>query len=68
MTYTACQGYFVRKQKWLEIVNNDNTQRIINLFKAKMINEYNELVTIIDRDYLKPQIEFFRQRADFDSI
>jgi len=33
-TSTQCEGYFIRKKEWLEIINNDEHEEVIKVYKT----------------------------------
>lgn len=32
--YTMCEGYFIRKKEWLEIINNEDHEDVIKVYKT----------------------------------
>ena len=42
-TFENISGYFIRKNKWLEIIDNDDHQDIIKLYKVQLKNNFKKM-------------------------
>lgn len=66
-THTSCSGYFIRKQAWFEIINNDDHKDVREALEpkltAKFLKTKNEFMKI-----KKKHLEKIAERADYDAV
>ena len=50
-TKTVCNGYFIRKSNWLEIIYDANLSFIVNLMKINLEENYEKMVKTNGLEY-----------------
>ena len=43
-TYTECEGFFIRKKNWLDIINDEDNEEIVKLLKVQLKYNYKNMV------------------------
>ena len=66
-TYSLCQGYFIRREMWKNILDNDDHKVLASMFKKRLIENYrleikNKMVPI-----KKARLNKWKQRADYQA-
>ena len=67
-TITQCQGYFIRKQNWVKIFNDEDFEELTDKIKVQISNDFSKNV----KDPLLKQkmrdVKKYEERNDYDTV
>jgi hypothetical protein len=67
-TFTMCEGYFIRKKEWLEIMDNDDNSEIVKRLKVQLKDNYKRMeMSKLFTDKMK-KLNQLCVRNDYDYI
>jgi len=67
-TATDCNGYFIRKSNWLNIINNTDNIDLCLMIKQHLKNDYEGKIKAIMLNFKHREILKLVKRADYDNI
>ena len=67
-TFSVCEGYSIRKEKWYEIMNNPDTQPIMEVIKDSVKDDYEKYVKIKLLQAKDQVMKKWYKRSDYDAI
>ena len=67
-TVEQCKGFFIRKQKWIDIINNEDNESFLYDAKLKIRSDYIKNIKSVLLECKEFDIRKLTQRADYENV
>lgn len=67
-TFRYCEGYFIRKSKWLNILANEDLGDLVPTFKKKIRDDYIKNLRNVLLEAKEFEFRKISNRADVDTV
>lgn len=66
-THTLCQGYFMRREKWKNILDDDDHKVLASMFKRQLKNHYRLNISTKVQPIKTARLKKWKKRADYSA-
>ena len=66
-THCLCQGYFIRREMWKNILDNDDHKVLASMFKKRLLRNFKLEIINKVMPIKKARLKKWKQRADYQA-